>query len=695
MPLLLLLVACAPEDLAPTGPAPGVGLLPLDDGAPVFSREATYDPPDAECDARYMPDDCTVAAASTQWVDYESAVDCSGGAQPGATALAEYLDAAFPDNGGYGIYNCRTIDGTSSLSLHAEGRAIDFMIPTDSSQAYGADNGVGDPVADFLMENAEAIGIQSFIWDRTIYYGDEDAPKHHCVSIEDGHWNHLHIELSWAAARMETAWFNPPYEAPDATSNPGAALPAVSTVGAPGFVNLVGPVRLFDTRQASTSTGLVRVDGSRSGPLQPGGENRYADWAAVGLGAEDAVWMNLVAVGDGVSGYLSTWPSGGATPSTSSLNYSCRQPVRANAAPVALGSGDGVSVGTLWAVEGIADVSATFGASGGGLVPVTPTRLLDSRDTGRLAAGEVRRVPVSCAALGAACDDADLLGIAATVTAVSPSANGFLTVYPCGGALPAVSTLNYEADGVVANSALSAVGEGALCVYSPYATDVLVDAVGLVSATDGLAWQGLAPTRLLDTRQAGGLYVGRLGAGQLVELPVGALPGLPAGTEAVAVNLTVLDGDGSGYATAWPCDAAEPATSSINFTREDATAALALSRLSSDGRLCVRAHARTHLLVDLVGAWVEVEDSPTDTGGPDDSGGDNGGGDSGGDGGADNGGSGGGDTDGGPSGDGPGEGQLPGAGCACAAAPTAGDGLFAGGLLLSVVATRRRRSRAG
>ena len=65
------------------------------------------------------------------------------------------------------------------------------------------------------------------------------------------------------------------------------------------------------------------------------------------------------------------------------------------------------------------------------------------------------------------------------VTAVGPSAAGFLTVFPCGVAQPNSSNVNYVAGQIVPNAVITAVGaSGKVCVFTPQATNLVVDVGG-------------------------------------------------------------------------------------------------------------------------------------------------------------------------------------------------------------------------
>jgi hypothetical protein len=67
------------------------------------------------------------------------------------------------------------------------------------------------------------------------------------------------------------------------------------------------------------------------------------------------------------------------------------------------------------------------------------------------------------------------------VTAVSHTANGWLTLYPSGQAMPATSTLNFDArEFAIANNAVARLGSsGQVCVNSGNSSaNVILDAIG-------------------------------------------------------------------------------------------------------------------------------------------------------------------------------------------------------------------------
>ncbi|MBH24950.1 MAG: hypothetical protein CMH57_10945 [Myxococcales bacterium] len=165
----------------------------------------------ATCSNRWQLPSSTAQTGRAQNVPYQSAGSrCTSGATQGALALRNYLRDQFGDKinrsipgDGVQIYNCRQINGGSGLSLHSVGRALDIFIPTWGSNA---DNGKGDVIANWLVENAEYIGIQMLIWDRTIWTANRSTQAR-CYTGSHPHNDHIHVELTVAASSRQTAFF--------------------------------------------------------------------------------------------------------------------------------------------------------------------------------------------------------------------------------------------------------------------------------------------------------------------------------------------------------------------------------------------------------------------------------------------------------------------------------------------------------
>jgi len=148
------------------------------------------------------------ATGQRQSVRYDGAPAWNGGANCGsglgapARALGDYLRRTFPASvSSYGGFACRpNTANTSQLSVHGTGRAIDVFIPTTGGQA---DNTRGDPVANWLVVNAQRLGVQYIIWDRTQWNGSRTGDKVSPYGGPHPHHDHLHVELNTSARPIE------------------------------------------------------------------------------------------------------------------------------------------------------------------------------------------------------------------------------------------------------------------------------------------------------------------------------------------------------------------------------------------------------------------------------------------------------------------------------------------------------------
>ena len=149
---------------------------------------------------RWIPPAKVLSVANTQYVSYSTPPSrCSGTFLPGTREVAEYLKRTFAGAVAYGGYACRANTASpGQLSVHASGRAIDLFVPLHNG---AADNDLGDPIANYLIANAERLGIEYLIWDRTSWGGYRAAPKHRAYTGPHPHHDHLHIELSPTSAR--------------------------------------------------------------------------------------------------------------------------------------------------------------------------------------------------------------------------------------------------------------------------------------------------------------------------------------------------------------------------------------------------------------------------------------------------------------------------------------------------------------
>ena len=223
---------------------------------------------------------------------------------------------------------------------------------------------------------------------------------------------------------------------------------------------------------------------------------------------------------------------------------------------------------TNTAGAGLASTASGAATPVASLVALTPSRLLETRSglndltvdgsfqgIGRRGAGTTLELTVT--GRGGVPNNAGAVML--NVTAVSPGAAGFLTVFPCGTEMPLASSVNYGPGDVVANAVLAKIGTGGkVCIYSPAATDIVVDVTGYIAA--GSLFGTVVPGRLLDTRSGpNDLTVdgsfqgnGRRGAGTTLQLTVTDRGGVPNNAGAVMLNVTAVSPGAAGILNSIP-----------------------------------------------------------------------------------------------------------------------------------------------
>jgi hypothetical protein len=197
-------------------------------------------------------------------------------------------------------------------------------------------------------------------------------------------------------------------------------------------------------------------------------------------------------------------------------------------------------------------------------VSVTPYRVADTRTSTPLAGGATLNVQVTGGASGV---PAGAVAAVLNVTAVDPTAAGYLTVFPEGTTRPTVSNLNFAAGTTVPNLvtvALSASG-GMVSIYlNTGSSNVLVDVEGYYATpvtTSGL-YNPLSPSRAFGSLPIGGA----IGAGVTTAVTVvGGTTGVPTTASAVVLNVTAAHATLPSFLTVFPAGKTRPTASNLNF----------------------------------------------------------------------------------------------------------------------------------
>ena len=281
-------------------------------------------------------------------------------------------------------------------------------------------------------------------------------------------------------------------------------------------------------------------------------------------------------------------------------------------------------VHTVVDVQGFYAPARSAGVSATLFHAVAPSRLLDTRTETGCAPGECRGgapVPAGIeSTVAASTVPGNAAAVLANVTVTEPTANGYVTADSCANLTPGPQTrsnINFGAGDTTANLSVvpveAAGGGSVFCTFATTELHQVIDVQGYylpssaATATPGWALEP-ASGRMLDTRECRPTTPGaapgaapacgqRNVGGSMLRLQA------PAGASAVLVNLTLLDAEVPGFATAQPCSAlsGQPGQSNGNVAVGRIAANLAVVAVGPDGSFCITTSSTMHVVVDLQG----------------------------------------------------------------------------------------------
>ncbi|MFE2236809.1 hypothetical protein ACFXA4_30175 [Streptomyces sp. NPDC059442] len=352
----------------------------------------------------------------------------------------------------------------------------------------------------------------------------------------------------------------------------------------PGTYVPLTPTRIMDTR-----SGL----GAPQGKLNADGVTRVKVTGTAGVPSTTvtAVVLNVTATNATASSFVSVYPNTMPRTAASNLNFPAGR-TTANLVTVPVVNGYVEFYNKNGEVDLLADVAGYYTERwGGGLYqPVTPKRLMDTRDgTGvpkaRVGAGGTVTLPVT---------EPGAQAVVLNVTATAPTATSFVSVYPYGTARGA-SNLNFTAGRTVPNLVVVPVKDGKVTFYNHAGTvDLIADVAGYYKAAGGSRLTGMQPKRLMDTRYGTGVPAGKVGAGKTVTLEVGTK------YTAVVMNVTATGPTATSFVSVYPYGTARGA-SNLNFTAGQTVPNLVVVPVK-DGKVTFYNHAGTvDLIADVAG----------------------------------------------------------------------------------------------
>ena len=362
----------------------------------------------------------------------------------------------------------------------------------------------------------------------------------------------------------------------------------------------VVPERLLDTRPPQIGY---------SGP-KPTAE-QVVELDVTGVGEADvpddaeAVVLNVTGTEATAVGHVTVYPCGASRPNASNLNLVTGQTVP-NSVIVGVGTGGKVCLYTKGGTHLIADIAGWYPA-GSSFTPTVPERMLDTRGSQigysgpKPIAGQV--IEVDLTGRGAADIPDDAEAVVLNVTGAEATADGHITVYPCGTTRPRASNLNLVAGQTAPNLVIVGVGtDGEVCVYTHAGAHLIADVTGWYPA--GSPFTPVVPERILETRTPTiGYTGGKPAPGQVVELDVTGVgtAAVPDDAEAVVLNVTGVGATGDGFVTVYPCGTTRPRASNLNLLAGETRPNLVIARVGDDGKVCLYTKAGTHLLADITG----------------------------------------------------------------------------------------------
>ncbi len=234
----------------------------------------------------------------------------------------------------------------------------------------------------------------------------------------------------------------------------------------------LNPARLLDTREG------FRI------PLQPGQtiDLSVLDVGGVPGSSVAAVALNVTSTGASARSFVTVWPTGEPRPLASSLNTQIGEDVP-NLVIAKVGADGKVSMyNDSGTVHLVADVVGWF-PTGSGYTPLTPARLLDTREgfAVPLSGGQAIDLPV--VGVGGA-PASGVTAVVLNITSTAATALSFVTVWPTGEPRPLASSLNTQVGDDVPNLVIAKVGaDGKVSMFNNAGTTHLVaDLVGWFGA---------------------------------------------------------------------------------------------------------------------------------------------------------------------------------------------------------------------
>jgi hypothetical protein len=221
---------------------------------------------------------------------------------------------------------------------------------------------------------------------------------------------------------------------------------------------------------------------------------------------------------------------------------------------------------------------------GDGFVPVTDTRVLDTRVAPLSIVNAGVTIDVQVAG-GSSPVPASASAVVVNVAAVAPLAPGHIRVFPTGTVLPTASVLNFAAGRNTPNQVIVKVGAGGkVSLYAGNTTHMIVDVSGYFTGT-GDKYTVVASPATIGTLTVPAFSGLGTGTSDIAVAGVGGIP--VSGVSKVVLNVAVLGPTSTGHIRVYPTGGAIPPTSTNNFAVGDSRTNLVVVAPSAGGQVRV------------------------------------------------------------------------------------------------------------
>ncbi|MFC1417940.1 PKD domain-containing protein [Streptacidiphilus cavernicola] len=473
-------------------------------------------------------------------------------------------------------------DGATVLTTSVDDLTVDPLPALQPGVGADPSDPAKPDVVTVAFRSSSAFGIS----DHLVDFGDGSPAQHYAGSTTGATHTYPHPGS---------------YTVKDTVTDKGSrtATGTAQVVVGAAYVPLDPSVRFLNT-----ATGV----GAAKKKIGAGGTVRLKIAGVHGIPSSgvSAVTMNVTDTDATADGFVTAYPDGSPRPAVSHLNFKAGQ-INPNEVTVPVGSDGYVdlynfsgSVNLLADVQGYYTTKAGASPSQSGLVPLQPTRVLDStvgpgetllQAIPRSVLSSIRRDPIAV-----------VLNLTATAgTASSYVAADSRSLYTTP---PTTSVLNFRAGQTTSNLVVVPVDpQGQVSLYNHSGrVRLIADVQGYYTDDPSAPYVPVTPTRILDTRNGTGLpRSAAVGPNATVHTSVPTALGVPAGAD-VLVNLTGTGATADTFLTAYDDDAQLPGTSNLNLVPGQTRPVLTLAPTDSLGRLSVHNHSgNTSVIADLEG----------------------------------------------------------------------------------------------